>query len=36
MAGLEEEIFEKSYFEPYLWLRYLHDIFCIWTEGLRN
>ena len=23
MAGLEEEIFEKSHFQPYLWLRYL-------------
>ena len=36
MAGLEEEIFEKSHFQPYLWLRYLDDIFCIWTEGLEN
>ena len=33
---LEEEIFEKSLFQPYLWLRYLDDIFCIWTEGLEN
>ena len=23
MAGLKEEIFEKSHFQPYLWLRYL-------------
>ena len=36
MAGLEEEIFEKSYFQPYLWLWYLDDIFCVWTEGLEN
>ena len=36
MAGLEEETFEKSHFQPYLWLRYLDDIFCIWTEGLEN
>ena len=36
MAGLEEQIFEKSHFQPYLWLRYLDDIFCIWTEGLEN
>ena len=27
MAGLEEETFEKSDFQPYLWLRYLDDIF---------
>ena len=33
---MEEEIFEKSHFQPYLWLRYLDDIFCIWTEGLEN
>ena len=33
---LEEEIFEKSLFQPYLWLRYLDDIFCIWTKGLEN
>ena len=36
MAGLEEEIFEKSYFQPYLWFQYLDDIFCIWTDGLEN
>ena len=36
MAGLEEQIFEKSHFQPYLWLQYLDDIFCIWTEGLEN
>ena len=29
MAGLEDEIFEKSHFQPYLWLLYLDDIFCI-------
>ena len=36
MAGLEEEIFEKYHFQSYLWLRYLDDIFCKWTEGLEN
>ena len=36
MAGLEEEILEKSHFQTYLWLRYLDDIFCIWTKGLEN
>ena len=24
----------KLKFKPYLWLQYLHDIFCIWKEGL--
>ena len=32
MAGLEEEIFKNSKFTPFLWLRYLDDIFCLWTE----
>ena len=36
MADVEKEIFEKSHFQPFLWLRYLDDIFCIWTEGLEN
>ena len=36
MAGLGEEIFEKSRSQPYLLLRYLDDIFCIWTEGLEK
>ena len=36
MAALEEEIFEKSHVQPYLWLRYLDDIFCVWTERLEN
>ena len=36
MASLEEEIFERSHFQPYFWLWYLGDIFCIWTEGLKN
>ena len=36
MSGLEKERFEKSHFQVYLWLRYLDDIFYIWTEGLEN
>ena len=32
MAGLEEEIFKNPKFTPFLWLRYLDDIFCLWTE----
>ena len=32
MAGLEEEIFKNPKFKPFLWLRYLDDIFCLWTE----
>ena len=36
MAGLEEEVFEKSHSQSYLWLRYLDDIFCIWTEVLEK
>ena len=34
MAGLEEEIFKNPKFKPFLWLRYLGDIFCLWTEGV--
>ena len=34
MEGLEENLFKKLKFKPYLWLRYLDDIFCIWTQGL--
>ena len=33
MAGLEKRIFENSGYHPYLWLRFLDDIFCIWTDG---
>ena len=33
MAGLEKRIFQNSEFEPFLWLRYLDDIFCIWIQG---
>ena len=29
MAGLEEGLYEKFHFQPYVWLRCLDDIFCI-------
>ena len=34
MAGLKEEIFKNPKFKPFLWLLYLDDIFCLWTEGV--
>ena len=34
MAGLEKEIFEKSHFQPYVWLRCLYFIFSAY--GLKN
>ena len=33
MAGLENKIFSGTNVQPLLWLRYLDDIFCIWTHG---
>ena len=36
MAGLEKMVFENTNFKSLLWLRYLDDIFCIWTEGLER
>ena len=33
MAGLERRIFENGEFNPLVWLRFLDDIFCLWTEG---
>ena len=36
MAGLEKLIFENSGYHPYLWLRFLDDMFCIWTDGLEK
>ena len=34
MAGLENKIFSGTNLQPLLWLRYVDDIFCIWTDGL--
>ena len=36
MAGLEKCIFENSGCHPYLWLRFLDNIFCIWTDDLEK
>ena len=36
MAGLERKIFESGEFNPFVWLRFLDDIFCLWTEGEEN
>ena len=33
MAELEEEILEKVEFKPYLWWRYIDDIFFLWEHG---
>ena len=33
MAGLERKIFESGGFNPFVWLRFLDDIFCLWLEG---
>ena len=32
MSGLEQNLFKK--FKQYIWLRYLDDNFCVWTERL--
>ena len=34
MTGLVEEIFKNPKFKPFPCLRYLDDIFCLWTEGV--
>ena len=36
MAGLEKRIFEYSGYHPYYRLRFLDNIFCIWTDGLEK
>ena len=33
-AGLEEKLFLNKELSPHLWLRYLDDILCVWTQGL--
>ena len=32
MADLERKIFESGEFNPFVWLRFLDDLFCLWTE----
>ena len=36
MVGLEKRIFQKSKFKFLLWLRYLDEIFCIWTQDSQK
>ena len=36
MAELETRIFQNSDLKPFLWLRYLDEIFCIWNQGSQN
>ena len=33
MAELEEEILRKAELKPYLWWRYIDDIFFLWEHG---
>ena len=33
MAGLEQKLFANNKFNPFLWLQFLDDILCIWTDG---
>ena len=33
MAELEKEILRKAEFKPYLWWRYIDDIFFLWEHG---
>ena len=33
MAELEEELLRKAKFKPYLWWRYIDDIFFLWEHG---
>ena len=32
----EANALENAPFKPHTWLRYIDDIFMIWTEGLDN
>ena len=36
MAGLEKRIFENSGYHPYLWLIFLDNIICIWTDDIEK
>ena len=36
MAGLEKISFQNSECEPFMWLRYLDEIFYIWTQGSQK
>ena len=36
MAGLDGEIFRNTEFQPLLWLHYLDDFFCLWTDTIEK
>ena len=36
MVATENEIIEHLGYKQFLWLHYLHDISCIWTNGLEK
>ena len=36
MIGLEKRIFQRKELILFLWLQYLDDIFCIWTQGSQK
>ena len=36
MTEVEEAIIRKSEFEPYLWWRYIDDIFYLWEHGVEK
>ena len=33
MAALEEKLLEQSQYKPWLWWRYIDDVFLVWTHG---
>ena len=33
MGQLEQDLINNYHIEPYMWLRYIDDIFCLWTHG---
>ena len=35
-AGLEQEIFSNTEFQPLLWLRYMDNTFCLWTDTIEK
>ena len=36
MRKLEQPATEDAPFKPYVWLRFIDDIFMVWTEGEDN
>jgi hypothetical protein len=36
LGYFEANVLENAPFQPHTWLRYIDDIFLIWTEGLDN